>query len=290
MENEIMSFTLIKGTFHVKGYSPDGDSIRFRAKDPTNWKKLSGPAVGLNALGHAQLRIEAIDALETHFGGMHQPLRYARSAARYLLSSLGIHEVVWDETQSFVVKAEDGTKGFILARSTEKNRRPVAFVFAGETEFADGEGVQLDARLLKQSLNYKSVAKGLAYPTYYNGLFSDLREAFTQAVISARAEDKGIWPSDRTTKGFSVADIKLLTEQIVIMPKLFRRIIEYMGNGGKIDEFMDHLLKGCEPLVKIPEVNFSRFDSIVEIKEDRLRLTVAPERLIFLDKVLCQQS
>jgi hypothetical protein len=28
----------------------------------------------------------------------------------------------------------------------------------------------------------------------------------------------------------------------------------------------------------------------VEIKEDRLRLTVAPERLIFLDKVLCQQS
>ena len=65
MEYEIMSFNLIKGTFHVKGYSPDGDSIRFRAKDPTNWKKLSGPAVGLNALGHAQLRIEAMDALET---------------------------------------------------------------------------------------------------------------------------------------------------------------------------------------------------------------------------------
>jgi len=29
-----MSFTLIKGTFHVIGYSPDGDSIRFNAKDP----------------------------------------------------------------------------------------------------------------------------------------------------------------------------------------------------------------------------------------------------------------
>jgi hypothetical protein len=90
--------------------------------------------------------------------------------------------------------------------------------------------------------------------------------------------------------GFSVADIKLLTEQIVVMPKLFRRIVEYMGNGGNIDEFKDHLLKGFEPLVQIPEVNFTRHDSIVEIKEDRLRLTVAPERLIFLDKVLCQQS
>ena len=104
MENEIMSFTLIKGIFHVKGYSPDGDSIRFRAKDPTNWRKLSGPAVGLNALGHAQLRIEAMDALETHFG----------EAARYLLSSLGIHEVIWDETQSTIVKAEDGTEGSFL--------------------------------------------------------------------------------------------------------------------------------------------------------------------------------
>jgi len=62
-----MAFFLIKGTFHVKGYSPDGDSIRFRARNPDNWKKLSGPAVALNARGHAQLRIEAIDALETHY-------------------------------------------------------------------------------------------------------------------------------------------------------------------------------------------------------------------------------
>jgi len=46
-----MSFTLIKGTFHVLGYSPDGDSIRFKAKDASLWKKLSGPAVELNARG-----------------------------------------------------------------------------------------------------------------------------------------------------------------------------------------------------------------------------------------------
>jgi hypothetical protein len=56
-----MSFTLIKGTFHVLGYSPDGDSIRFKAKDASLWKKLSGPTVEMNARGHAQLRIEAVD-------------------------------------------------------------------------------------------------------------------------------------------------------------------------------------------------------------------------------------
>ena len=58
-----MAFFLIKGTFHVKGYSPDGDSIRFRARNPDNWKKLSGPAAELNARGHAQLRVVGVEAL-----------------------------------------------------------------------------------------------------------------------------------------------------------------------------------------------------------------------------------
>jgi hypothetical protein len=75
-----------------------------------------------------------------------------------------------------------------------------------------------------------------------------------------------------------------------MMPKLFRRIVEYMGNGGKIDDFKSHLLNGCEPLVKIPEVNFTRLDTIVEVNDNRLRLTAAPESLIFLDRVLCKKS
>ena len=36
-----MPFNLIKGTFHVVGYSPDGDSIRFRAEDLQNWDCLT---------------------------------------------------------------------------------------------------------------------------------------------------------------------------------------------------------------------------------------------------------
>ena len=76
-----MPFHLIKGTFHVVGYSPDGDSIRFKADDRTNWNMLSGPPVELNARDHAQLRIEAIDTLETHYQGHRQPLKLAKKAA-----------------------------------------------------------------------------------------------------------------------------------------------------------------------------------------------------------------
>jgi endonuclease YncB( thermonuclease family) len=285
-----MPFVLIKGTFHVKGYSPDGDSIRFRAEDPANWKKLSGPPVDQNALGHVQLRMEAIDAPETHYKGFHQPLKPARAAGRYLLSSLGIHEVVWDKTQSIVVSAEDGTSGFILARTTEGRRRPVAFVFMGETELRDGKEAMLDLRLLRQSINYRLLSGGLAYPMYYNGLFSDLRAGFTQAMSAARSEGRGLWPLDRTTTGFSALDIRALTEEVVVLPKLFRRIVEYIGNGGKIDDFKEHLLKGCEPLVRLPAVDFTRLDAVVEVQGDLVKLTEPPENLIFLDRVLCKKS
>ena len=285
-----MSFFLIKGTFHVLGYSPDGDSIRFKAKDTSLWKMLSGPTVELNARGHAQLRIEAVDSLETHYQGVCQPQRPARAATRFLLSQLGINEVVWDETQSTVVKAQDGTQGYILARSTESYRRPVAFVFAGETEERDGAEITLDGSILKESLNYRLLASGLAYPMYYNGLFSDLRLLLTKAATSARSEGKGLWPYDMTTRGFSVSSLKAITEEVAILPKLFRRIVDYMGEGGKIDGFKEHLQKGCEPLVRIQQVHFTRLDVIVDVRGEKVRLAEAPENLIFMDKVLCKKS
>jgi hypothetical protein len=283
-----MTFVLIKGTFHVLGYRLDGDSIRFRADDPANWKKLSGPPVALNALGHALLRMEAVDALETHYQGFHQPLRLARPAVRYILSSLGIHDVVWDEMQERVIKAEDGTEGYILARSTESYRRPVAFVFAGGSEEKDGREISLNESMLSKSLNYGLIVRGLAYPMFYNGLFSDLRHPLTYASIRAREEGRGIWPYDLTTKGFSMTNLGTITNEVAILPKLFRRIVDYMGEGGNIDGFIDHLRNGCEPLVKVAQVQFTRFDSIVEVKGDRVMLTESPENLIFLDKVLCK--
>ena len=285
-----MAFTLIKGTFHATGYSPDGDSIRFRAKDPSLWKRLSGPAAAVNARGHAQLRIEAVDALETHYSGYCQPARPARSAARFLLSFLGIDDVVWDESHSLVTAARDGSEGYILSRSTESNRRPVSFVFAGEAGEKDGSDIVLDVPLLKESLNFRLLARGLAYPMYYNGLFSDLRLPLTAAVKSAREEGRGLWPGDRTTKGFSVSSLEAVTEEAAILPKLFRRIVDYMGEGGSITGFKEHLQKRCEPLVRIEQVHFTRLDAIVEMRGEKVRLAEAPENLIFMDRVLCKKN
>jgi hypothetical protein len=32
-----MPFLVIKGTFHIEGYSPDGVSVRFRADNKEHW-------------------------------------------------------------------------------------------------------------------------------------------------------------------------------------------------------------------------------------------------------------
>jgi hypothetical protein len=279
-----MPFTLIKGTFHVVGYSPDGDSIRFQADEPTNWSLLGGPPVSLNARNHAQLRIEAIDTLETHFGGRHQPAKFAKAAMEFLLKELGIEQVKFNAGGTRVVSAKDGTRGYILSRKVEQNRRPVSFVFAGDAEEEDGASVFLKPNRLEASLNFKSADAGLAYPTYYTGLFPELRRAITDAVRKAREDKKGLWPEDKTNAGFNVPNIEAVTETHIILPKLFRRIVSFMGDGGDIQKLKSFLEADPDPALDLRNGHFTNLDTFVEVSGNKVKLTVEPENLIFIEK------
>jgi hypothetical protein len=90
-----MPMRCIAGTFRIVGSEPDGDSIRFYPADASQWELVPGPhTVRTNAQGGAQLRLDAVDALETHYaprGGRqsHQPLPFAHQAGRELLRWLG---------------------------------------------------------------------------------------------------------------------------------------------------------------------------------------------------------
>jgi hypothetical protein len=279
-----MPFFVIKGTFHIKGYSPDGDSIRFQAAHKANWAKLSGPPAALNARVHAQLRLEAIDTLETHFNNQHQPLELAIKALEFLLASLGITGMTTDAMLNTVIDVQDGTDGYILARTVEKNQRPVAFVFAGEPSENDGGSIYLTPERLRQSINYRSLRAGLAYPTYYNGLFHDLRETCTEAVSQARGEGLGIWPEDRTNTGFVCDDLASITERNVILPKLFRRLVEYLEGGGtSVGGFKNWLEARKESVLVISTAHFTHFDTLIEIEAGRVKLLEPPENLVFVE-------
>jgi len=284
-----MPFTLIKGAYRVVHYSPDGDSIRFEADDSALLMGLSDFRPKINARNHVQLRIEAIDALETHYsppsgGGVyHQPLELARAARDALLDFVQIANVEWDSAGKIVLSADDGARGCILSRAVDKYGRAIAFVFTGDPTENDGSQITLDVARLKQSYNFTALSRGLVYPTYYRGLFRDLREACTGAVIQARQGHAGIYAIDATTEGFEASSLRILTEQSAILPKLFRRLVEYMVNNGTALGFKDKLAQAQEPVLDLTTANFTHFDTFVDQADgsDRIRLTRAPEELVF---------
>jgi hypothetical protein len=276
-----MPFFVIKGTFHIEGYSPDGDSVRFRADDKQHWAKLSGRPVELNAKDHAQLRFEAIDTLETHYQGMHQPLELATGALEHLLEGLSITDVEWNAARTTVTSANDGTEGYILSRAVEENGRPVAFVYAGESREEDGSEIFLDADVMRQSLNHRALEEGVAYPTYYKGLFHDLRGALTEAVGRAREAKRGVWSKDRTNAGFKVDGLGSITDEHVVLPKLFRRLAEYLEAGGPVAGFEEFLEAKDEEVIIISTVHPTHFDTVVEVEGNTVRMTEPPENLIF---------
>jgi hypothetical protein len=275
-----MPFVLIKGTFHVEGYSPDGDSVRFRGDNKEHWAKLSGRPAVLNAKDHAQLRLEAIDTLETHYLNTHQPLELATGALERLLEGLNITDVEWNETRTMVTAANDGTEGYILSREVEKYGRPVAFVYAGTPPEEDGSEIFLDADRMRQSMNHRALEEGDAYPTYYKGLFHDLREALTETVGRAREAQLGVGAEDRTNAGFEVEGLDSITEEHVVMPKLFRRLVEYLEAGGSVAGFKEFLEARDEEVIVISTVHPTHFDT-VEVEGKTVRLTEPPENLMF---------
>lgn len=275
-----MGFRIIRGSFHVAGYSPDGDSIRFQAKDPSQWSFLNGPPPRVNARGHVQLRLEAIDTLETHFNNYHQPLELAEAALAGLLKALSITDVVWDAARKKVLFAQDSTPGFIVTREVEKNGRPVAFAFGGDRGVQDGP-VFLDDVLLDTSVNAFMLESGQAYPTFYKGLFSDLRLRLIAAVSRARSDRLGVWALDATTTGAVIDSMETLCNDVVILPKLFRRLVEYLEGGGSAEGFRAFMRERREEVMIISDAHATHFDTVIEENGNQIRLIQPPENLLF---------
>ena len=121
-----MKYTLIKGTFHVVGFSPDGDSMMFKAANPAHWSKLGdenrdvfAAKLAASENGAVQLRLQGIDALETHYspeplmtpadvkgretslqvkpapGGYHQPAAIGQLATQKFMNLMGVKQAEW---------------------------------------------------------------------------------------------------------------------------------------------------------------------------------------------------
>lgn len=267
----------------MKGKKPDGDSVRFKAKNPSNWKKLQGPKVDCNDEQQAQLRMEAIDALETHYKGYNQPWKWATTARSYLLKQLKIDDIVWNDKKTTVESAKDGTKGYILSNEIEPYRRPVSFVYIGEPEEDDGSEVFLDIKWLKKSINYKMIKEGLAYPTYYENFYPEIREEFNKVIAKTRKKKKGIWPLDKTNSGVLI-NAESITEDNIILPKIFRRLVGYLKKGDKDKGFLKYLEDDKDPVQVLPSEKITYLHKILTVDDNKVKLIPKIEDLIFKEK------
>jgi hypothetical protein len=108
-----------------------------------------------------------------------------------------------------------------------------------------------------------------------------LREALTEAVGRAREAKRGVWAEDRTNVGFEVEGLEAITDEHVILPKLFRRLAEYLEAGGSVEGFEEFLAARDEEVIVISTVHPTHFDTVVEVKGNTVRMTEPPENLIF---------
>lgn len=284
-----MTMLLIEGTYRVLRTQPDGDSVRFYPNDPAEWELVDPPhTVRRNVGGGAQLRMDGIDALETHYtasplGVLHQPLKYAQLAAGELLSWLGFTDVRRNDSETVTAATPDQAPGFILTRGADLYGRCVALVGRGLAPAASGRQVRVEVELLRQTANHWLTGHGLVYPTFYRKLYPDLRAELARVAAQARP-DTGLWPLDATQSGAEVDSLASLTGSAVILPKLFRRLAGYLAlNNGdpSLAGFHDYLAQRDDRLYILSTGHWSGLDTVVDVSGQTVRLTTAPEDLIF---------
>lgn len=262
-----MPFVLIKGTFDPTSGEPDGDSVRFQAEDDTLFDKLEG-RVEFKGGGQVQLRYEAIDALEK---AAIRP--FSSDATKQNIKLLG--------------GDKSGLPGYILSRNADGNGRPVCFVFTGNPPDwdNDGSGNELDADLLRQSVNYRLLQEGYVYPMFYDTLYKELRDEMVAATQKARAAKRGIWSADRSTDGFQVDVPPNLAELPPIFPKLWRRLQSFYqrpSNRKKgLDVFYRELSRGKDRLFTIPDQRSIKFSTVLKVSGNKITMRYKPEEMVF---------
>jgi len=260
-----MPFLTIKGVFNPKSGIPDGDSVRFLADDDSLFDQLEG-RVEFKSEGEVQLRYEGIDALEK---AAIKP--FSSDATKRNLELLG--------------GEENGLPGYILSSHTDKNGRPVCFVFTGDLTDADGSEIMLEAEALEKSINYQLLVEGMVYPLFYETLYKELRDKMVEAVEVARQEDIGVWKKDLSNKGLIVKPPVNLAKLEPIFPKLWRRLETFYRRSSNktktVEQFLESLAQGDDRLFTIPDQRWIKFSTALEVSEDKLKLKYKPEEMIF---------
>ncbi len=294
-----MKYTVLLGEFVIRypdlphqGPEPDGDTVKFMPATPALVQALdrpSGGAPGLNSRG-ISVRLEAIDALETHFQGTHQDLPAANAAREELLRSLGFSNVRFFPDRPNQVESADSDRmpGWVLSNGIDANGRMIGFVFAGTAPYPDGSQVTLADAEADRSANLVLLSGGLVYPAFYSTMPDDLREHIGAVAQAAQAAAGPLSLWGRTTAmpdALAPVTGRADLETLLIWPKLFRRLVSYFGTGasdlGGLDAWLRADPVNRDDAVLLPGTGRAgRLHDVLAVHDGGVQLTVWPWELV----------
>lgn len=290
-----MQLFLINGTYRVTGGVPDGDSVMFQPDDPQAFSSLGLP-VRTSSTGAARLRLAGLDALETAYtprGSVrrwHQPTELAGAGATALATALGFRQVGQDVDGVAASSTPAAAPGHILSDGADRHGRVVGFAFTSRRRgpAADLSTIDLDEAGVRDSVNWMLLRQGLAYPAAFSRLHPHLRAELAAAALHACGQQRGVWPRDVTMTGVRLLDRTQVQEEVVMLPRLFRRLADYLdlegADGVNLSGLPAHLAARRDRVLVLSRGEVAGFDSVVEVDQQRVRLTVAPEDLVLFER------
>lgn len=297
-----MPYTLIKGSFHIhypesplNGPEPDGDTIKFQPLNRDLIANLPRPnqAARFTQRGMTSIRFEGIDALETHFDvegqEFHQKLDLALGARDALLAEAGFGLIRYFALRPFKVESVENhpVEGYILANGLDTYGRTIAFVFSGAHPAVDGSQIFVTAEMLDASLNVFMLREGHAYAAFYLTLPVQLREYLRTIARHARQSGVGLWFQATATvdKAAEITGVEVLQE-LVIWPKLFRRLAPYFTQGhtdfAALDAWLRADPRNRDDRLLLPNFELGNMHDMIVEEGSRVRLAYAPEEVVIV--------
>ncbi len=290
-------YKAISGQFIIVGKEPDGDSVRFIADNPELYKELHrsfriSPSRTDNSV---QLRFEAIDAPEVHYGTFAQPMGdWARNA---MLDRLGFTQYSFGGKSGNLVlsSSPESIPGYILTKGVDANGRPICYVLPETDDFnlSQTRWHFVGRSILQRTLNWFLLEQGYAYYTAYTSTPALHRRLLGKIAGNARAKNLGIWQTDDTQLFVLEDQNSIGPEGNLILPKLFRRCIDYLKavEKGFIGELVDWLQENSSgsrnenDLVLIDGIEGPvPLSSLLAQYNNRIRLEVDLLSMTFLEK------
>lgn len=222
-------FLVVTGRLTIIGRQPDGDSVRFIPDHPQTLLRLPRASRLRPASdGSVQLRMDGIDAPETHFLSHAQP--YGIEARKQFLRILGFRGVTFSEGGS-VTSAEPKTiPATIFIGLLDPYGRPVSYLLLGvSSKHHDGDMISPDSELLAVTVNLQLLTSGATYVTVYSSTPPAQQDFLIASARIARDKKLGVWGLDSTAR-FELTSPASIdpASGVLILPKLFRRATSYL--------------------------------------------------------------